>query len=237
MVRSATGQIRDLAIVTKKKTDNYQESQKLRINKEYFNYKIKKYYAQNCCLETIKRKPKEEKDIEETKQAQQTRNQVTKKAGAVQSANQDYNNFDPESNLTGRIFMTRDTNNKAIYTWYLDFYASKYICNNKELYSDICTKNYNFITARSKIISSQKVDKIHFFLQTSIIITLLNIAYTPKCNSNLISLGQLQKLGIWYYNHFDSIISKQEWSTLGMTSNEKHLFVLKIGLIEKAILL
>lgn len=152
MARSATGQIGDLAMVAKKKTDNYQMSQKPRINKKYFNYGTKKHYAQNCRLETIKKRPKEEKVTEEAKQAQQTRSQVTKKAGTAKSANQDYDNSDPKPYLVSRIFMTKDANNKANHTQYLDVYTSKHICDNKKLCLDIYTKNYKFITTRSEII-------------------------------------------------------------------------------------
>lgn len=64
-------------MMTEKKTDNNQLSQKPRANDKYFNYRKKRYYAQNCRLRIFKRKPKDEMatkklnklDREETKQA------------------------------------------------------------------------------------------------------------------------------------------------------------------------
>lgn len=67
--------------------------------------------------------------------------------------------------------------------------------------------------------------------------TLLNVAYTPKCNLNLISLSQLRELGISYHNHSDSMMLKQGKTTLKMANKEKNLFILKIGLKERVILM
>lgn len=50
--------------------------------------------------------------------------------------------------------MIKDTDDKANDTWYLDFYALRYICNKRDFFSDIHMKNYEFITTRVKIIWS-----------------------------------------------------------------------------------
>lgn len=50
--------------------------------------------------------------------------------------------------------MTRDTNDKANDTLYLYSYALRHIYNNRDLFSDMCTKNYEFITAGGEIIWS-----------------------------------------------------------------------------------
>ncbi len=60
--------------------------------------------------------------------------------------------------------------------------------------------------------------------------TLLNIVYALKYDSNLISLGQLCESGISYYNHSDSIILKKEESTLGIANRYKNLFILETSL-------
>lgn len=67
-------------------------------------------------------------------------------------------------------------------------------------------KNYEFITTGSDIIWSQKIGTVHFLLQTSIIMILLNIAYTLKYDLNVIILGQLQESDISYHSHSDSIL-------------------------------
>lgn len=197
----------------------------------------KRYYAWDCRLRTFKNKLEDEKTIKTAKQVWWTRNQVTKKAAAAQSASQDHNNSDPELHPVGRVFMTRDTNDKANDTWYLDSYASRHICNNNNLFSDIHTKNYKFITAGGEIIWCQEVGMVHFLLETGTTMTLLNVAYTPKRDSNLISLDQLQELGISYHNHLDSMILKQRKSILGVVSREKNLFILETIPIERAMLI
>lgn len=58
-------------------------------------------------------------------------------------------------------------------------------------------------------------------------ITLLNIAYTPKWDSNLILFGQLRKLKISYYDRPDSMIFRKKGSTLGIANRYKNLFVLE----------
>lgn len=66
--------------------------------------------------------------------------------------------------------------------------------------------------------------------------TLLNIVYIPKCNSNLILLGQFWELGILYHNYPKSLILKQRRSILGIANREKNLFILKTGPIGKVML-
>lgn len=85
--------------------------------------------------------------------------------------------------------MTRHSSDEVNDTWYLDSGALRYICNNRELFLDIGSKNYKFIMIESKIIYSQKVSTIHLLFQSKkITIMLLNIIYGLKCNSNLILL-------------------------------------------------
>lgn len=65
--------------------------------------------------------------------------------------------------------------------------------------------------------------------------TLLNIIYIPKYNFTLILLGQLQELGILYYDHSNCIILKSGASTLGIAGRHKNFYVLKTGLRKKVI--
>lgn len=50
--------------------------------------------------------------------------------------------------------MTRNANNKANDTLYLDSYTLRHICNNKNLFLKMQIKNYKFIITRGKIIWS-----------------------------------------------------------------------------------
>lgn len=94
---------------------------------------------------------------------------------------------------------------KKVDMWYFNSYTLRHICNNRELFSNLQSKNYEFITIEREVIQFQEVETVHLSLPNGKI-TLFNIAYTSKYNSNLISLGQLCKLEISYYNHSDSII-------------------------------
>ena len=131
--------------------------------------------------------------------------------------------------------MTRHSIDEVNNIWYLDSCASRHICNNRELFLDIRSKNYKFIMARGKIIYSQKVGIVHFtLLSGKITMTLLNVEYAPKCDFNLISLGQLCESGILYHNHPNSMALKQGKSTLKVANRHKNLFVLETGLKIKA---
>lgn len=48
--------------------------------------------------------------------------------------------------------------------------------------------------------------------------TLLNVAYAPKCDSNLIPLGQLYKSRVLYHDHPNFIIFKKEDSIVGIAN-------------------
>lgn len=109
------------------------------------------------------------------------------------------------------------------------------ICKNRELFSDLQSKNYKFITARKEVIQSRELGIVHFCLPSKKI-TLLNIAYTPKYNSSLISFEQLYESVILYHDHPDSRILKQEQSTIRLAVRPKTFFILKTVFEDKTML-
>lgn len=134
--------------------------------------------------------------------------------------------------------MTRHSINKVNNIWYLDSCALRHICNNRKLFLDIRSKNYKFIMAGGKIIYSQKVGIVHLtLLSGKTKMTLLNVEYAPKCDFNLISLGQLRESGISYHNHLNSMALKQGGSILKVANKHKNLFVLETGLKTKAMVM
>lgn len=66
--------------------------------------------------------------------------------------------------------------------------------------------------------------------------TLFNIVYTPKCDSNLILLSQLHKSEISSSNYLDTMIFKQKRSKIWLVVRYKNFFVLEIEFGNKAIL-
>lgn len=83
MVKRATNQIANLAMMIKKRTNSCQQPQKPKNNEKYFNYGKKRHYIWDCYQRTFKRKPKDEKTTKKAKQAQQKKNRVTEKAAAT----------------------------------------------------------------------------------------------------------------------------------------------------------
>lgn len=100
---------------------------------------------------------------------------------------------------------------------------------------DFQSKNHEFIIAGSNVIKSQKVGTVHLLLLSEIMILLI-VAYTPKCDSNLISLSQLHKSKILYHNYPNSMIFKQRGSTIGVARRYKNVFILETGIKDKAMI-
>lgn len=120
---------------------------------------------------------------------------------------------------------------------YLDSYVLRHICNNKLFFLDLRLKSYEFVTAKGKIIRSNEIDIIYLSNRNGVIITFINVAYTPKCNSNFILLGQLQESGITYYKHLNYMILKQRDNTIGLASRLKNFFILDTKTVKKMIII
>lgn len=63
-------------------------------------------------------------------------------------------------------------------------------------------------------------------LENSLQLTLANVAYTPKCDSNFIFLGQLQETGISYHNYPKYMVLKRVENVIGSEIRKRNLFVL-----------
>lgn len=51
-----------------------------------------------------------------------------------------------------------------------------------------------------------------------------NITFALKCNSNLISFGQLREARISYHNHSESMILKKTKNIISLTQRKKDIF-------------
>ena len=119
--------------------------------------------------------------------------------------------------------MTRKADEKE--EWYLDFCASRHIYNNHEKFVDLRPKTYEFITAGGNIIKFSQIRTITLLLNNGSNLTLTNVIYTPECDSNFISLGQLRKIGISYHDYAECMVLKQEGKTIRLATRRKNLFI------------
>lgn len=79
--------------------------------------------------------------------------------------------------------------------------------------------------AGKNIFKSNQVRIVTFSLKNSSELTFSNIAYALECDSNLISLGPLQKTGISYHNELKYMILKQGGKTIGLVTRKKNMFI------------
>ena len=82
--------------------------------------------------------------------------------------------------------------------------------------------------AKGDIIRLEQVENVVLFFENSSQLTFANIAYTPECNSNLISLGQLQETSILYYDYPKYMILKKSGNVISFAIRKKNCFVLDI---------
>ena len=184
-----------------------------------FNCGKKGHYTQDCRSSTLnKRKP--EASTEEAKHSRWKRNQ----AKAARSNEQD--DSDPEPYPAGWAFITRKVDEDQSEEWYLDSCASRHISNNRERFADLRPKSYKFVTARGTIIRSSQVGTIILPIENGLQLTLSNVAFTPECDSNLISLGQLRETFISYHDYPEKMVLKQGGEIIGSATRKRNLFVL-----------
>ena len=84
--------------------------------------------------------------------------------------------------------MTKEVN-KVQDAWYLNFCTLKHICNNKLFFSDLHLKSLKFIKVREEIISLDKISTILLSTCSEVTITLNNIVYRLRYDSNFILFG------------------------------------------------
>lgn len=69
------------------------------------------------------------------------------------------------------------------------------------LFSNLKVKSINFITTIEQVIQIEEIGTISILLASSDNIKLHNVVLAPRCDSNLISLIQLEETRITYYDN------------------------------------
>lgn len=204
----------DLAMMPRKK-DSQQQSLESRLNIECFNYSIKSNYTRNCLYCTnSKRKSKDKKMEYEAKCKKWNKNQTLTNRVVIAKSNASNKKSNDDFYLTKRVLMIQ----KAITdqsNLYLDSCAFKHICNKRDNFSKLCPKSSEFVTINKNIIRWEKVGIIQLVLLNGSDITLLNIVFVLRCNSKLISLGQLKEARILYHNYPKKMILKKAENIIG----------------------
>lgn len=72
------------------------------------------------------------------------------------------------------------------------------------------------MTADENILTLEEVDMIKLTLLNGLDMTLSNIAFVQRCDSNLIFLRQLRRANILYHNQLESMILKKAEIIMGL---------------------
>ena len=118
-------------------------------------------------------------------------------------------------------------------TWYLDSCALRHLCNDKKLFKDLRPMCIDFVTAAGEIIQTEQVGTVSIPLKTGQI-DLQNVALASKCDSNLISLGQLRETGITFHDNLISMALMKDGKVIAHAKRSRNLFILDLATPGKA---
>ena len=110
-------------------------------------------------------------------------------------------------------------------TWYLDSRASRYLCNDRSLFSNLRPISIDFVTAGKKIIRSKKIGTVSIPLADGRSIELLDTAFVLECDLNLISLGQLHETGITFHDNPSHMTLMRHEVVIEKAKRHRNLFI------------
>lgn len=142
---------------------------------------------------------------------------------------------DPEPFAPGPIgtaFMVKEQRLQKLgadSTWFLDLCALCHICNDQKLFSNLKAKSIDFVTAAGQVIQIEEIGTVSIQLADGNSIKLYNIALALGCDSNLISLGQLQETGITYHDSPSAMTLMQQEKIIAHAKRAGNLFTLHLA--------
>ncbi len=141
--------------------------------------------------------------VSDTRLLKKKRNRVH-----IIAAADDDSDTKPKPFRPGKAYMAKEKFNlqapKGI--WYLDLYASHHLTNNKDLFIDEFRPKYlDFTTVGEQILYAKSIGTIAIPLANGSTVKLAGVAYTPECDSNLISLSQLHNSKITFVDNADAM--------------------------------
>lgn len=114
-------------------------------------------------------------------------------------------------------------------TWFLESCASRHLCNDRTLFNTTKAKSIDFVTAASQVIRTEEISTVSIPLANGNTIKLQNVALAPDCDSNLISLGQLQESGITYRDDPTAMTLMRSREIIALARRERNLFILDLA--------
>lgn len=108
----------------------------------------------------------------------------------------------------------------------MDSYTSRYLCNNCRLFSNTSVISIDFVITADQVIRTEEIGIVKIPLLGGTLIKLYNVALAPDCNSNLISLDQLQENEIIYYDNPTSMILMKSKKIIVHVKRERNFFML-----------
>lgn len=119
---------------------------------------------------------------------------------------------------------------QSSFSWFLNSYVSRHLCNNWCLFINTKTKSIDFIIIASQIIQTEEIGTVSILVADGITIELQNVALTLGYNLNLISLSQLQENSIIYYNAPSSMILIRGGRTIARAKKSHISFTFDLGM-------
>lgn len=114
-------------------------------------------------------------------------------------------------------------------TWLFDLFTSRHLSNNWKLFSNLKIKSIKFVTVIGQVICTKEISTIFIPLTDGNNIELYNVALALGYDSNLISLGQLQKTGITYYNNSMAMILMKQKKVIVQAKRTHNLFTVDLA--------
>ena len=132
---------------------------------------------------------------------------------------------EPHTQGRGHINMVLDIKPNS-YDWYIDSGASSHITNQRHLFVSLEPHRQAFSVANGKTILSTDKGTIELQTSTRELIRIENVVYVPKCDSNLLSLGQLRQSGITYHDDNHEMTLRRDGKTIARALRVGNLYIL-----------
>ncbi len=128
----------------------------------------------------------------------------------------------------GTAFMVKEQRDlqRPNTSWFLDSFASRHLCNDRRLFSNIRAKSIDFVTAAGQVIRKEEISIVSIPLSGGVTIELLNVALAPICDSNLIPFDQLREIGITYHDNPTAMTLMRNGKIVANAKRERNLFIL-----------